>query len=65
MRSTAEVLDHHLKCFAEPDLDAVMADYAARALFFGSDGALRGFQTSRRFLWFVQEPHCAFYAQKR
>src|SRR6267142_1090983 len=42
MRSTAEVLDHHLKCFAEPDLDAVMADHAADALFFGSDGALRG-----------------------
>jgi len=42
MRSTAEVLDHHLKCFADRDLDAVMADYAADAVFFGHDGALRG-----------------------
>jgi hypothetical protein len=33
MRSTAEVLDHHLKCFADRDLDAVLADYSADAVF--------------------------------
>ncbi len=27
MRSTMEVLDHHLKCFADRDLDGVLADY--------------------------------------
>ena len=39
MRSTAEVL---LKCFADRDLDGVMADYSADAAFFGPEGALRG-----------------------
>lgn len=42
MRSTAEVLAHHLKCFAERDLDGILADYPADALFFAAEGALRG-----------------------
>lgn len=42
MRSTAEVLDHHQKCFRARDIDAVMADYSADAVFFGPEGALRG-----------------------
>ncbi len=42
MRSTAEVLDHHLKCFADRDLDGVLADYSADAVFFGPEGALWG-----------------------
>ncbi len=42
MRSTAKVLDHHLKCFAARDMDGVLADYSADAVFFGLEGALRG-----------------------
>jgi ketosteroid isomerase-like protein len=42
MRSTAEVLGHHLKCFADWDLDGIMADYSADARFFAAEGALRG-----------------------
>jgi ketosteroid isomerase-like protein len=42
MRSTSEVLAHHLKCFAARDLDGLMSDYAADALFFTPDGVLRG-----------------------
>jgi ketosteroid isomerase-like protein len=42
MRSTGEVLDHHLKCFAERNLDAILADYSADAVFCGPEGALRG-----------------------
>lgn len=42
MRSTAEVLDHHLKCFANRDLDGILADYSADALFFAAEGAQRG-----------------------
>jgi len=34
MRSTSEVLSHHLKCFADRDLDGPVADYAPDALFF-------------------------------
>ncbi len=40
--STAEVLDHHLKCFAARDMEGVLADYSADAVFFGPEGALRG-----------------------
>jgi len=46
-RSTAEVLTHHFKCFADRDLDGIMADYSAEALFFTPDGALRGLETIR------------------
>lgn len=42
MRSTTEVLDHHRERFADRDLDAVLADYSADAVFFGPEGALRG-----------------------
>lgn len=41
MRSTSDVLAHHLKCFAARDLEGLMADYAAGALFFTPDGVLR------------------------
>ena len=34
MRSTSEVFAHHLKCFAARDLDGLMSDYAADAVFF-------------------------------
>ena len=46
-RSTAEVLAHHFKCFADRDLDGIMADYSAEALFFAPDGALRGLEAIR------------------
>jgi ketosteroid isomerase-like protein len=42
MRSTAELLDHHLKCFAARDMDGVLADYSADAVFLRPEGALRG-----------------------
>ncbi len=42
MPTTAEVLDHHLKCFADRDLDGIMADYSDDAVFFGPEGTLRG-----------------------
>ena len=42
MRSTAEVLEHHLKCFAARDLAGTLADYSADAVFVGADGASRG-----------------------
>ena len=42
MKSTAEVLGHHLKCFAGRDLDGLMEDYSVDALFFSADGVLRG-----------------------
>lgn len=42
MTSTKEVIDHHLKAFAERDLKGVLADYAPGAVFFSPQGKLRG-----------------------
>ena len=42
MASTKDVLDHHLKCFEEGDLEGILSDYAPGAVLFTSDGPLRG-----------------------
>jgi ketosteroid isomerase-like protein len=42
MRSTAEVLEHHLQCFGSRDLDGILEDFAPGAVFFSAEGALRG-----------------------
>jgi ketosteroid isomerase-like protein len=40
--STSDVLDHHLKSFAEYDLDGVLADYSSDAVLFVPTGPLKG-----------------------
>ena len=42
MVSTSDVLDRHLKSFAERDLDGVLADYSSDAVLFVPTGPLRG-----------------------
>ena len=42
MTSTSEILDHHLKCFGEGDLEGVLSDYAPGAVLFTPNGPLRG-----------------------
>jgi len=42
MTSTKEVIDHHLKAFAEKDLKGVLSDYAPGAVLFTPQGPLRG-----------------------
>jgi hypothetical protein len=42
MVSTSDVLDHHLKSFAEYDLDGVLVDYSSDALLFVPTGPLKG-----------------------
>jgi ketosteroid isomerase-like protein len=39
---TKNVIDHHLKCFAEGDLQGLLSDYAPGAVMFLPDGPLRG-----------------------
>lgn len=34
MDSTQNVLDHHLRCFGEGNLEGILADYAAEAVLF-------------------------------
>ena len=42
MLSTNEVLDRHLKSFAEHDLDGILADYSSTAVLFVPTGRLTG-----------------------
>ncbi|HEY1477998.1 MAG TPA: nuclear transport factor 2 family protein [Chthoniobacterales bacterium] len=42
MISTKDVIDHHLKCFGDGDLEGILSDYAPDAVLFTSDGPLRG-----------------------
>ena len=42
MKSTNDVIAHHLKAFAERDVTGVLSDYAPEAVFFTQHGPLRG-----------------------
>jgi hypothetical protein len=42
MASTKDVIDHHLKCFGEGDLDGILSDYAPDAVLFTPAGLLKG-----------------------
>jgi ketosteroid isomerase-like protein len=42
MPSTKEVVEHHVKCFGEGDLQGILADYAPDAVVFTPDGPLKG-----------------------
>jgi ketosteroid isomerase-like protein len=42
MVSTSDVLDRHLKSFAEHDVDGVVSDYSSDAVLFAPGGALKG-----------------------
>jgi ketosteroid isomerase-like protein len=49
MASTEDVLLHHLKCFAEGDLDGILSDYATDAILFTPTGTLKGIAEIRPF----------------
>ena len=42
MPTTSDVVNLHLKCFSEKNLDGVLADYEPDAVLFIPGGALRG-----------------------
>src|SRR5829696_2100159 len=42
MRSTEQVLDHHLDCFGRGDLEGILADYSPDAVMMTPTGALKG-----------------------
>ena len=44
MRTTQEVLDHHLKAFGAADLEGTLSDYASTAILFTPSGVLKGHQ---------------------
>ena len=47
MRSVADVSAHHLKCFANRDFDGMVSDYSPAAMFFSSEGMVRGHDAIR------------------
>jgi hypothetical protein len=42
MASTKDVIDHHLKTFADGDLDGLMSDYTADSVLFLPEDTLKG-----------------------
>lgn len=49
MPTTGDVLNQHLKCFGENDLDGVVADYSSDAVLFVPDRVLRGPEAIKPF----------------
>lgn len=49
MNTTKDVLDRHLQCFAERDLNGILADYAPGAVLFTPGGPLQGADAMRPF----------------
>ena len=47
MKSTKDVIDHHLGAFAERDLTGVLSDYATDAVLFTQNEPLRGMDAIR------------------
>jgi ketosteroid isomerase-like protein len=47
MTATKDVINHHLKAFADRDLEGVLSDYAPRAVFFTQNGPLKGVDAIR------------------
>ena len=41
MATTKEVLDHHITCFGEGDLEGILTDYAPGAVFFMETMAMK------------------------
>jgi ketosteroid isomerase-like protein len=42
IQSTSDVLDRHLRSFAERDIEGVLADYSSDAVLFSPAGPLKG-----------------------
>jgi hypothetical protein len=50
--STMEVVDHHIQCFRDGDIDGMMSDYSDDAILFTPDRLLKG-----------REPIAALFSQ--
>lgn len=47
MRTTRDVVENHLKCFGELDMNGILSDYAPDAVLFTPGGPLRGVDSIR------------------
>lgn len=50
MNDTRQVLAHHLECFAQRDLEGILADYTDRSLLLTPEGTLEGRSAIRPLL---------------
>ena len=48
--TTAEVLQRHVQCFFDGDLDGVVSDHAADAVLFTPGGPMKGHDAIREFM---------------
>lgn len=55
MRSTKQVVENHLKCFGERDLEGILSDYAPGAILFTPQGPLKGFAIRELFVALLAE----------
>ena len=64
MISTKDILDRHLACFGNGDLNGILSDYAPGAVMFTADGPLRGIDAIRPLFQALiaefQKPGAAF-----
>lgn len=67
--STNDVLDRHLSCFAERNVEGLLADYSPDAVFFSPSGPLRGSDAIRPFFQALvsefAKPGSSFALQQR
>ena len=67
--SAKEVVEQHLKCFREGDLEGILSDYAPGIVFFTPDGALKGVDEIRPLFQAMiaefQKPGAAFSMQRQ
>ena len=69
MPTTSDVLDRHLKCFRDNDLDGVVADYSSDAVLFVPGKLLKGRDAIKPFFqaFFVEfaKPGASFSMRQR
>jgi hypothetical protein len=69
MKSTHDVLDHHLDAIEQGDVDAVLSDYAPDAVLFTSDGVFKGLTSIRpvfeKFVAEFQKPGTTISTKQR
>ena len=51
MTTTTEVVQHHLQCFGDGDLEGILSDYAPGAVLFTPDRTLKGRTGEARRRW--------------
>lgn len=69
MAATKDVVDHHLKCLGELNLDGIMIDYSSDAVLFTPGGSMKGREAIKSFfhaaLTELAQPGTSFSIQRQ